>query len=158
MCACECSKKRHFFLKFSHRLKRRMYQHSAHENPIQIKELVSRKRKIALRRAEHRQRRVAHKRHEMRSERSEKSYKYWNLHSVVMSDYSLIATRNSHAKHNQSVGRIPERGQGRVAHQRHEMSSERESKKLQILELTRCSHVGLYVDSHPKCTCQNTIN
>ena len=27
-------------------------------------------------------------------------------------------------------------------------------KKLQRLELTRCSHVGLFVDSHPKFTCQ----
>jgi len=44
----------------------------------------------------------------MSSERSQKSYKYWNLQSVVMSDYSLISTRNSHAKHNKSVGRIPE--------------------------------------------------
>jgi len=39
--------------------------------------------------------------------------KYWNLHAVVMSDCSLIATRKSHAKHNKSVGRIPERGQTR---------------------------------------------
>ena len=31
-----------------------------------------------------------------------------------MSDCSLIANRNSHAKHNQSVGRIPERGQIRL--------------------------------------------
>ena len=41
------------------------------------------------------------------SERRQKKCKYWNLHAVVMSDCSLIATRNSHAKHNQSVGRIP---------------------------------------------------
>jgi len=45
-----------------------------------------------------------------------------------MSDYSLIATRNSHAKHNKSVGRIPEHRQGRVAHQSHQMSSERRQK------------------------------
>ena len=57
---------------------------------------------------EHRQNRVAHQRHEMSSERSQKSYKYWNLQAVVMSDCSLIATRNSHAKHKKSVGRIPE--------------------------------------------------
>ena len=57
---------------------------------------------------EHRQARVVHQRHEMSSERGQKSYKYWNLQAVVMSDCSLIATRNSHAKHNQSVVRIPE--------------------------------------------------
>ena len=32
-----------------------------------------------------------------------------NLLSVVMPECSLIAPRNSHAKHNQLVGRIPER-------------------------------------------------
>ena len=32
------------------------------------------------------------------SERSQKSYKSCNLHAVVMSDCSLIATRHSHAK------------------------------------------------------------
>jgi len=31
-----------------------------------------------------------------------------------MPECSLIATRNSHAKHNKSVGRIPERGQTRL--------------------------------------------
>ena len=56
---------------------------------------------------EHRQSRVAHQRHEMGSERRQKNSKYWNLHPVVMSDCSLIATRKSHAKHNQLVGRIP---------------------------------------------------
>ena len=50
----------------------------------------------------------------MSSERRPKRYKYWNLHAVVMSDYSLTATRNSHAKHKKSVGRIPERGQTRL--------------------------------------------
>ena len=30
----------------------------------------------------------------------------------------------------------------------------KEAFYLQILELTRCSHVGLFVDSHPKVTCQ----
>jgi len=34
------------------------------------------------------------------------------------------------------------------------MSSERRQKTLQILELTPCSHVGLFVDSHPKFTFQ----
>jgi len=29
----------------------------------------------------------------------------------------------------------------------------RRGKKMQILELTRCSHVGLFVDSHPEFTC-----
>ena len=57
--------------------------------------------------AEHRQSRVAHQRHEMGIERRQKNCKYWNLQAVVMSDYSLIATRNSHAKHKKSVGRIP---------------------------------------------------
>ena len=41
----------------------------------------------------------------------------------------------------------------RVTNQRHEMGSERR-QKLQILELTPCSHVELFVDSHPKFTCQ----
>jgi len=40
--------------------------------------------------------------------------KYWNLQAVVMPDCSLIATRNSHAKHNQLVVRIPERRQSRL--------------------------------------------
>jgi len=103
------------------------------------------------------QTRVARQRHKMRSERRQLFWKYWNLHPVVMSDCSFIATRNSHAKHNKLVGRIPripELRQSRVAHQRHEISSENRTKKLQILELTRCSHVGLFVDSHPKVTCQ----
>jgi len=53
----------------------------------------------------------------MGSERRQKNCKYWNLHAVVMSNCSLIATRNSHAKHNQLVDRIPripERGQTRL--------------------------------------------
>ena len=29
---------------------------------------------------------------------------------------------------------------------------------MQILELTSCRHVGLFVHSHPKFTCQNTRN
>ena len=57
---------------------------------------------------EHRQNRVAHQRHEMGSERCQKNCKYWNLQAVVMSDCSLIATRNSHAKHKKLVVRIPE--------------------------------------------------
>ena len=62
---------------------------------------------------EHRQGRVVHQRYEMSSERSQKSCKYWNLHAVVMSDYSLITTRNSHAKHNISVDHIPEHRQAK---------------------------------------------
>ena len=65
---------------------------------------------------EHRQSRIAHQRYEMGSERRQKNSqycKYWNLHAVVISDYSLIATRNSHAKHNKSVGRIPEHRQAK---------------------------------------------
>jgi len=106
---------------------------------------------------EHRQKRVAHQRHGMGSERRQTNSKYWNLRPVVISDCSLIATRKSHAKHKKSVGRIPcgsEHQQIRVAHQRHEISSERRSKKSQILELTICSHVGVFIDSHPKFTCQ----
>jgi len=45
--------------------------------------------------------------HAMSSEKRQFFCKYWNLHPVVMSDCSLIATRNAHAKHNQLVGRIP---------------------------------------------------
>jgi len=54
-------------------------------------------RKLAIR-AEARQKRLSHQRHEMGSDRRQKNCKYWNLHAVVMSDCSLIATRNSHAK------------------------------------------------------------
>ena len=63
---------------------------------------------------EHRQTRVAHQRHEMGSERRQKNIKYRNLRPVVMSDCSLIATRNSHAEHKKSVVRILERGQTRL--------------------------------------------
>jgi len=55
-----------------------------------------------------------------------------------MSDCSLIATRNSHAKHNQLVGRIPriaEVRQRRLAHQRHEMLSERRPKNCKYWNL-----------------------
>ena len=41
--------------------------------------------------------------------------KYWNLQTVVMSDCSLIATRNSHAKHKKLVGRIPSGAEHRQA-------------------------------------------
>jgi len=61
----------------------------------------------------------------------------------------------SHAnKHKLVTFLIPEHGQRRAAHQRHKMSRERRQKTLQILELTNCSHCGLFVDSHPKFTCQ----
>jgi len=53
-------------------------------------------------------RRVAHQHHTMGSERRPNQCKYWNLRPVVMPECSLIATRNSHAKHNKSVGRIPD--------------------------------------------------
>ena len=52
-------------------------------------------------------RRIGHQSHTMSSERRPNQCKYWNLHAVVMSECSLIATRNSHAKHNKSVHRIP---------------------------------------------------
>ena len=58
-------------------------------------------------------RRVAHQRHEMGSERRPNQCKYWNLRPVVKSECSLIATRKSHAKHNQLVGRIPEHRQAK---------------------------------------------
>ena len=59
-------------------------------------------------------RRVAHQSHIMSIEKRPNQCKYWSLPPVVMSDHSLIATRNSHAKHNKSVGHIPERGQTRL--------------------------------------------
>ena len=49
----------------------------------------------------------------MGSERRPYQCKYWNLRPVVMPECSLIATRNSHAKHNKSVGRIPEHRQAK---------------------------------------------
>jgi len=56
---------------------------------------------------EHWQKKVAHLRHEMSSEMRQQKCKYWNLHSLVMSDFSLIATRHSHAKHSELLGRTP---------------------------------------------------
>ena len=53
--------------------------------------------------AEHGEKRVEHQRHKMSSEGRPKKCKYWNLPAVVMSDCSLIATRNLHAKHNKLV-------------------------------------------------------
>jgi len=53
--------------------------------------------------AEHGEKRVEHQRHKMSSEGRPKKCKYWNLPTVVMSDCSLIATRNLHAKHNKLV-------------------------------------------------------
>jgi len=49
----------------------------------------------------------------MGSERRPTQCKYWNLRPVVMPECSLIATRNSHAKHNKSVVRIPEHRQAK---------------------------------------------
>ena len=63
--------------------------------------------------AEHGERRVEHQRHKMSSEGRPKNCKYWNLHTIIMSDSSLIATRNSHAQNNYLVGRVSEvRGTG----------------------------------------------
>ena len=45
----------------------------------------------------------------------QKNCKYWNLRPVDMSDCSFIATRNLHAKHKKSVGRIPRGAEGRQA-------------------------------------------
>jgi len=78
---------------------------------------------------------LAQQSHKMTSERRQLFCKYCNLHAVVMSDCSLIAPRKSHAKHKRSVGRIPELRQGRVAHQRHDMSSERSQKSYKYCNL-----------------------
>jgi len=51
---------------------------------------------------------VSHQSHTMGSERRPNQCKYWNLRPVVIPECSLIATRNSHAKHKKSVRRIPE--------------------------------------------------
>ena len=53
--------------------------------------------------AEVRDRRLTHQRHQMSSERRQKKCKYLNLHTIIMSHCSLIATRNVHAKHNKLV-------------------------------------------------------
>ena len=53
--------------------------------------------------AEVRERRLTHQIHQMSSERRQKKCKYLNLLPIVMSDCSLIATRNVHAKHNKLV-------------------------------------------------------
>jgi len=53
---------------------------------------------------------------------------YWNLPTVVMSDCSLIATRDSHAKHNQSVSRIPELRQKRLSSFRVILSANKKEK------------------------------
>jgi len=133
-----------------------------------------------------------------------------------MSDCSFTATRNAHAKHNQSVRRIPRGAERRQAKDYYAKDYKRpcfgseikgrnswnlttctnthdgfkvrnasricqkiikplsmrwapankscttkpqnekweEAIFLQILELTSCSHVGLFVHSHPKVTCQ----
>ena len=53
--------------------------------------------------AEVRERRLTHQIHQMSSERRQKKCKYLNLLPIVMSDCSLIATRNVHAKRNKLV-------------------------------------------------------
>jgi len=53
--------------------------------------------------AEVRDRRLTHQRHQMSSERRQKKFKYLNLHTIIMSYCSLIATRNLHAQNNQLV-------------------------------------------------------
>ena len=114
--------------------------------------------------AEHRQSRVPHQRHEISSERRQKKCKYWNLHSVDMSNCSFTATRKSHAKHNESVCRIPcgaEHRQRRVAHQTHEWSSESMPKKwkywnLQTAVMSDCSLIATrnYHAKHKKSVCR----
>jgi len=82
-----------------------------------------------------RQRRLVHQRHKISSDRRPTNCKYWNLQAVVISNCSLIATRKSHVKHNQSVRRIyrvPEHRQKTVEHQSHEMSSERRTRIAKI--------------------------
>jgi len=89
--------------------------------------------------------------------RGGKKCKYWNLHTAVMSNCSLIATQNSHAKKQSLSGSHTSR---RWAPTRKSCTTKPQNEKweeaifLQILELTCCSHVGLFVDSHPKFTCQ----
>jgi len=79
-----------------------------------------------------------------------KNRKYWNLQSVVMSECSLIATRNSHAKHKKSVGRIHrgveicETGEGVSADtegltMKAQIMDERREKHSQILVFADCS-------------------
>ena len=82
---------------------------------------------------EHRQNRVAHQRHEISSERRSKKLQILNLRPVVMSDCSFIAIRNSHAKHNKLVGRIPrgaERGQTRLLNFSVNTSGNKKSKSV----------------------------
>ena len=135
MYACECRQKGHFFFSFltvwsvestnAVHTKIRSESKSQHqENENEHFAALSTDKS-----------RVTHQRHEMGSEGRPNQCKYWNLRPVVMPECSLIATRNSHAKHNQSVGRIPEHWQERVAHQRHEMSSERSQKSYKYWNL-----------------------
>jgi len=88
--------------------------------------------------SEGRQSRVAHQRYEMGGERRQKNGKYWNLHAVVMSDCSLIATQNSHAKHNQLVGRIPD---GRKA--------KTNTQRLQTIMFRRQNRGSNFLKSYP---------
>ena len=78
----------------------------------------------------------------MGSERRQKNCKYWNLHTVVMSDCSLIATRNSYAKHKKLVDRIPgvcETGEGVSA------DTEGLTMKVQIIDVRREKHSQILV-------------
>jgi len=91
---------------------------------------------------EHQQKKSCTSKDEMISERRPNHCKYGNLRPVVMSNCSLIGTRNSHATHNKSVGRIPECGQTRVARQSHKMRSKGGNSFLQVLEFTS---IGIYI-------------
>jgi len=92
---------------------------------------------------QHQQKRVAQQRNEMSSKNTKKITSVANLQTVVRSDFWLIATHNSHAKHNESV----------VAYLAYK-GLVTGGMKLQKIELTFCSHVELFVDSNPKFTCQ----
>ena len=96
----------------------------------------------------------------MLSERKKKE----NLEELTIwnrSESCFPQVQMNHEKKNESekvfqVAQVPlgaEHGERRVEHQRHKMSSEGRPKKLQILELTNCTYVRLFVDSHPKFTC-----
>jgi len=73
---------------------------------------------------------IAHQSHTKGSERRPNQCKYWNLRPVVIPECSFIATRNSHAKHNQSVGRIPERGKTRLLNFSGSTSGNKKSKSV----------------------------
>jgi len=74
-----------------------------------------------------------------------------------MSDSPLIATRNEHAKTQYISGSHTSHTwapTNKSCTTKPQNEKWEEAIFLQILELTYCSHFGLFVDSHPKFTCQ----